>query len=70
MPEYVRALDKGLNRKVTVVRSAAEADPDAFQILKEAAVDHNDRPLPPEFAAPAAALSGHKATDNNPKESA
>lgn len=60
MPEYARVKDKTSGAKFTVVRSAAEADPDAYQILKEDAVDHNDLPLPPEFPAP----SGQKATDN------
>jgi hypothetical protein len=62
--DYVRVKDKTSGYHLTLVRSAAEADPDAYQILKQDAVDHNDQPLPPEFPAP----SGQKATDNTPKE--
>jgi hypothetical protein len=62
--DYVRVKDKTSGYHLTLVRSAAEADPDAYQILKQDAVDHNDLPLPPEFPAP----SGQKATDNTPKE--
>lgn len=63
--EYARVKDKTNGHKLTMVRSAAESDQDAYQILKEAAVDHNGLPLPPEFPAP---ISGQKATDNTPKE--
>lgn len=63
--DYVRARDKSTGAHLTLVRSAAEADPDAYQILKQDAVDHNGLPLPAEYPAP----SGQKATDNTNKES-
>lgn len=61
MPDFVRVKDKTSGHRFTIVRSAAEADPDAYQILKQDAVDHNDQPLPPEYESPAP--SGQKATD-------
>lgn len=70
MPDYdwVRVKAKDSGHKFSMIRSAAEADPDAFQILKQDAVDHNDQPLPPEFPDSPAPTSGQKATDSN-KES-
>lgn len=62
--EYVRVEDKSTGHKLTLVRSAAEADQDAYKILKDPAVDHNGMPLPPEF--PASTTSGPKA--DNTKE--
>lgn len=65
MPEidYVRVKDKTSGHKFSIVRSAAEADPDAYQILKQDAVDHNGWPLAPEYGD-SPASSGQKATDN------
>lgn len=70
MPDYVRVKDKSTGYHLTLVRSAAEADPDAYQILKQDAVDHNDQPLAPDFepGTKSPAPSGQKATDNTNKE--
>lgn len=47
--EWVRVKDKSTGHKLSVVASVAETDPDAYQILKQDAVDHVGQPLPPEF---------------------
>ena len=60
--EYERVKDRTSGHKFSIVKSAAEADPDAYQILKQDAVDHNGQPLPPEYGD-SPAPSGQKATD-------
>jgi hypothetical protein len=47
---WVRVKDKISGHKYSVVDSVAAADPDAYQVLKQDAVDHVGQPLPPEFA--------------------
>jgi hypothetical protein len=44
--DYVRVKDKTSGTSSRIVRSAAEADPDAYQILKQDAVDHNGPAAP------------------------
>lgn len=63
---WVRVKDKVSGHKLSVVESVALADPDAYQVLKQDAVDHVGQPLPPEFAdsSSSSASSGQKATDN------
>ena len=50
MPEYVRVKDKDTGHKLTVLAQEAEANADAYQVLKQDAVDHNGDPLAPEFS--------------------
>ena len=63
MPEYLRVKDKSTGHKLSVIASVA-ADEDAYQVLKQDAVDIAGDPLPPEYATSSPASSGHPATDN------
>lgn len=63
MPEYVRVRDRSTGHKLTVIKSAAEAE-SAYQVLKDEAVDETGEPLAPEYAAPeslSSELTGQKA---------
>lgn len=68
MPEWVRVKDKSTNHKYSVVASVVDADPEAFQVLKQPATDVAGDPLPPEYADKNPAPSGQTATDTTPKE--
>lgn len=60
--EYVRVKDKSTGHKFSVIASAV--DPDAYQVLKQDAVDHVGDPLPPEFnesLSSKSTTSGHSA---------
>lgn len=48
MPEYVRVKDKDTGHHYTVLAAEAEANPDAYQVLKQPAVNENGDPLPGE----------------------
>lgn len=65
--QWIRVKDKTTGHKLSVVASVAEADPDAYQVLKQDAVDHNGQPLPPEFAD--SGSSSSSAPTTTPKES-
>lgn len=52
MPDYVRVKDKDTGAHYTVLDSEVQANPDAYQVLKQDAVDHNGDPLPGEIPAP------------------
>lgn len=45
MPEYVMVKDKSTGAHYPVIKSAAESNPDGFQILKENPLDHNGDPV-------------------------
>lgn len=47
--DYVRVKDKSTGHHYTVLARVAENDPDAFQVLKQDAVDANGDPLPGEI---------------------
>ena len=49
MPEYVRVKDKSTGHHYTVLAAQAEANPDAFQVLKQPATNANGDPLPGEI---------------------
>lgn len=50
MPDYVRVKVKdATGHHITVLRSVAEANPDAYQVLKQPAVNENGDPLPGEI---------------------
>lgn len=49
MPDYVRVKDKSTGHHYTVLAAVAEAKPDAFQVLKQPAVNENGDPLPGEI---------------------
>lgn len=61
---WVRVKDKSTGHKFSVIESAAQ-DENAYQILKQDAVDVGGNPLPPEYASES--TSGQSAT-NTPKE--
>jgi hypothetical protein len=65
MPDYVRVKDKSTGHRFTVLAAEAENNPDAYQVLKQDAVNVNGDPLEPEYAT--ATNSGQKA---DTKESA
>lgn len=44
MPEFVMVKDKSTGAHYPVIKSAAEADPDAYQILKESPLNENGDP--------------------------
>lgn len=48
---WARVKDRSTGHKLSVVASVAD-DTDAYELLKEDAVDHVGQPLPPEFAKP------------------
>lgn len=50
MPEYVRVCDLSTLHSYSVIRSAYEADRDAYKLLDSDAVDAAGRPLPPVYA--------------------
>lgn len=64
MPEWVRVKDKSTGHHYSVLSTEAENNPDAYQVLKQDAVDHNGDPLPGEVPE----SSGQTAT-NQKKES-
>lgn len=68
MPEWVRVKDKSTNHKYSVVASVVDANPEAFQVLKQDATDAGGDPLPPEYASKSPATSGQTATDTTTKE--
>ena len=61
MPDYVRVRDKSVENAtpISIVRSAAEADPDVWEVLDEPAADHNGWPLPPGAAEDVAEDQGY-----------
>lgn len=64
--EVVRVKDKDTGHKYTELVSVVDGAPDAYQILKQDAVDAAGRPLDPEFNTESPASSGQKA--NTEKE--
>jgi hypothetical protein len=60
--EVVRVRDKSTGHKYTELLHVVEGAPDAYQVLKQDAVDAAGRPLAPEFATDSPAPSGQKAT--------
>lgn len=63
MSEFVRAKVKDTGHKVSLRKSVVDANPDAYTVLKEDAVDHVGLPLPAEHATPKPLSSnGQKAT--------
>lgn len=48
MPDFVRVRDKSTGHHYSVMASEAESNPDAYQVLKQDAVDTNGDPLPGE----------------------
>lgn len=48
MPDYVRVKDKDTGAHYTVLAQEAEANPDAYQVLKQPAVNELGDPLPGE----------------------
>jgi hypothetical protein len=49
MPEFVRVKDKSTGHHYTVLAAEAENNPDAYQVLKQPAVNENGDPLPGEI---------------------
>jgi hypothetical protein len=49
MPEYVRVKDKSTGHHYTVLAQEAATNPDAYQVLKQPAVNENGDPLPGEI---------------------
>ena len=60
MPEYVRVKDISTGHHYTVLATQAKANPDAFQILKQPAVDANGDPLPGAIPDTSGAPAGEK----------
>lgn len=59
-PEYVRAKEKDTGHKVTILRAQLS---DAYQELKQDAVDEHGAPLAPEYATKSPSnQSGQSAT--------
>lgn len=58
MPEFIRVRFKDSKTEQSIPRPVV-VDEDAYEVLEEDAVDHNDRVLPPTF--PAKSKSGQKA---------
>ncbi len=48
MPDYRRVKDKDTGAHYTVLAAEVDANPDAYTVLKQDAVDHNGDPLPGE----------------------
>lgn len=59
MPEFIRVRFKDSKTEQSIPKPTA-LDEDAYTVLDEDAVDHNDRVLPPKFPAPS--KTGQKAT--------
>lgn len=59
MPEYVMVRDKSTGAHYPLIKSAAESDPDAYQVLKESPLNENGDPksgyMPEPTTAPKAA---------------
>jgi hypothetical protein len=51
MPEYVRVKDKSTGHHYTVMAQEVEANPDAYTVLKQPAVNELGDPLPGEIPA-------------------
>ena len=58
MPEFIRVRFKDSKTEQSIPTPVV-VDEDAYEVLEEDAVDHNDRVLPPTF--PANSKSGQKA---------
>lgn len=58
MPEFIRVRFKDSKTEQSIPRPVV-VDEDAYEVLEEDAVDHNDRVLPPTF--PTKSKSGQKA---------
>ncbi len=69
MPEYVRVKDKDTGHKLSVPASEVENNPDAYQVLKQDAVDTSGLPLPPEHATTSGSSSAGKSAQPDSKES-
>lgn len=65
MPDYLRVKDKDTGAHYTVLAAEVDANPDAYQVLKQDAVDHNGDPLPGETPA----STGQSATTTEKKGS-
>jgi hypothetical protein len=64
-PKWVRVKDKSTGHTYTVLAAEAENNPDAYQVLKQPAVNENGDPLPGEIPA---ASSGQSAATTKNKE--
>ena len=64
MPEFIRVKFKDSGTEQSIPEPVA-IDTDAYEVLAEAAVDHNLRVLPPKF--PAKTKTGQKATTEKEK---
>lgn len=60
MPEYVRVKDKDTGHHYTVLAQEVENNPDAYQVLKQPAVNANGDPLPGEIPETAASTTAKK----------
>lgn len=57
MPNYVRVRDKSTGHHYSVLEQVAAANPDAYQVLKQPAVNANGDPLPGEIPSESAGQS-------------
>lgn len=64
MPDYVRVKDKSTGHHFTVLAQEADANPDAYQVLKQPAVNENGDPLPGEIPSES---TGQSATTSKEK---
>lgn len=63
MSEYVRVKVKDTGHRLSLRKSTVDANPDAFQVLKQDAVDHVGDPLPAEHATESLSSNGQTATN-------
>lgn len=66
--DYVRVKDKDTGHHYSVLRQEAENNPDAYQVLKQDAVDLNGNPLPGEIPD-SSSTTAAKTANTNTKES-
>lgn len=64
MPTYVRVKDKSTGHHLTVLEQEAEVNADAYQVLKQPAVNENGDPLPGEIPSES---TGQTATNSKEK---
>lgn len=70
--EYVRVRDKSTGHHYSVLAAEAENHPDAYQVLKQDAVDANGDPLPgeiPDNKTTSGSSSSAPSTQSNPSGS-
>lgn len=64
MPSFVRVKDKSTGHHYTVLAQEVEANPDAYLVLKQPAVDHNGDPLPGEIPSESNGQSATQKKEN------